>query len=398
MQRMLVRTPEVQLQDGVGSHSCVCFVSASRLRHVPRPLRCWIASNRHQTSSHRLTLRCRGHPSGPWFGCRSASAAEDIHCVPRIARHDAPVTGSVFGPSAKYVACVFPACSTCPGGFSTVATCFASRAQKRKRRFKPVEQSPFLVGIHWHTENIPNRYANAEGIVLKILACWSQLPCVYQCADDQVEARTGSYMLPTDLFRFSVYIGLHTAGRMIFSAFFERKAAESSPPCEVTVRAAGPRKVTITWTMFGHRRDGFLVSMCPAAGPCASVALPPNQTSVGIGNLPPSERLRYFVRSFRGNPSSPNVTYSVPAAASWKVDAIFDMMEFLMAAVLAVADLVLLGFLMAMRRRCYVPQGGGEHGEAEAAPRGLVASQGDHRGLHRLLPPQPQRVTSRGDI
>lgn len=283
-----------------------------------------------------------------------------------------------------------------------VATCFAFRTAARKRPlFTPVEESPFLVGIEWPRQRFASRPSSSSK-ALQVLACWSEAACDFHCADDQAEVHTGGYMLPTDLYRFSVYIGLHTARQMMFSAFFDRKMAEPSPPCHVTVRPYGSMAVKLTWRMLGQRLDGFLVSWCRTGGTCASLPLPPNRTSVIIRNLPPLPRFHYFIRSFRGKLNLSNVTYSSPALASWKVHTSFEMVmylkmlvEFIVAALLAGGAALVLGFILAIRERGHVVAG--EGGEADAAAAEAAATQGDHRRHPRRRQPQLQRVSSRGD-
>ncbi|XP_064469217.1 uncharacterized protein LOC135383846 [Ornithodoros turicata] len=378
----------VQVQGGRSDRRpCVCFVNSARVR----PLHCSRTVGRGTGSTARVVHYCRGDESGPWVGCRPPQGNNNIACIPRTSTEIvSQFMSDYLEQLTTYLACVFAPCMKCPGGYSPLAACFAFRTKPRKKiNFRSVEESPFLIGVKWQGFS---KKLHGKTASLLVLICWSERSCDFQCAEDHVDTRAGVYMVPSNLLRFSVFIGVYTS-RKLFSSFFDSKKIEPNPPCHVMVRPYGASSVKLTWKVFGHMYDGFQVSWCPWVGTCFAAVLPANQTFVVIGDVSPFRKFYYNVQTFRGNSS--NVTYSEPVTAHWKARTNFEvamylkmLVEFLMAAVFAGGAAILLGFILVVRDQ---HADGANDGDVDASQRG------DHRRVFRHRQPRPRRVCSRGD-
>lgn len=341
------------------------------------------------------------------MGCRSEDDISDTRCDKAVSVGSKRIAGHHLEPGVAYLACLFPSCPQCPRGYSTLATCFTFRTAPHGRLiFHAVEYSRFLVGVEWKGSNIrpTSKYTGAG--FLEVLACWSDQPCVFRCARDQVLASAGAYTMPTDLSRFSVYVELRRSRKPFFYAFFERRTLEPSPPCDASVSPYGPSAVRLSWLPWGRRFHGYQVSWCRVLGKCTSVLLPRNATSVIVKDLPPFERYHYYIQSFRSYSNSSDIIYSERAAAVWKVRTSFEMVmylkmlvEFLMAAILVLGASLLLGSVVALliRRGRGTAAENDDEVEADARAAEEAASQGGDHRRPRRRPHGPPRVHSRGD-
>ncbi|KAH8023584.1 hypothetical protein HPB51_014833 [Rhipicephalus microplus] len=144
---------------------------------------------------------------------------------------------------------------------------------------------------------------------------------------------------------------------------------------------------------------------------CSSLHLPRNVSSVVLMGLVPFIRYKYSLRSFRGDPNSTDVLFSMPTTATRRDRLSFELflytemlVVFLLAGALTLVALLTIGFIL-MRALGLTAFLDVEPDELAANPGGVRESQaqGDHRrhvpGVARrrrgaaALP----RVRSRGD-
>ncbi|XP_064476056.1 uncharacterized protein LOC135389939 [Ornithodoros turicata] len=361
---------------------CICFVNIAKLQDVP--LKCWPAAESIDHTSENTMHRCLANVSEPWLDCRPPREVTDIACVPR---ENSTSTINALRPSTSYLACVFPVCDACPEGYGALATCFSFRTPPARNRvfFKRVEESPFQVGIQWSGKLTVKGWT---------LVCWSKTPCTFKCYQEEVQLDGGTFMVPVDLYRHSVYMALRIGRKIKYTAFFERKGEEPSPPCRALVQRISHREVKVSWRPIGNRQDGFLVSWCPMDGHCISKELPPNETSVIIRNQSPFKTVQYTVRAFRRN--STNIFYSSPSVAEWKrrrsyksVVWVKATVEFFIAALIASVVILTLLLITVIRERFILGRG------ADAAEAAANFPAGDYRRIRR--PRILRRVSSRGD-
>ncbi|XP_064482626.1 uncharacterized protein LOC135395325 isoform X2 [Ornithodoros turicata] len=385
---MLSRAARLRAADG--NQPCVCFIKHTRLQRRPRLLRC-LAS---ETWALRDVLHCRATRWGALRnGCGSRS--DDIWCERSVISTNNDAIERNLEPAAVYLACLYPACQHCRGGFSSLATCFTLRtAPVNRSSFVAVKHSPFLLEVKWKGVKSKDQYTG--GGLLQAQVCWDSQPCIFQCFQDQVPASSGSYELPADLTRFSVNVELLRARKPLFYYHFERGTVEPGPPCEASVQPFGSSSIKLSWRPLGHF-DGYRVSWCPIVGPCSFVHVPNNISSVILSNMPPFRRYHYKIETYRSYPNSSRKIYSKAEMAPWKVHSIYEivmylkmLVEFLMAAVLCSGGFSFICYVVAVRIH------GGVIEEEEEDDHSDTAQHGDHRRIRRR-PRRPARVHSRGD-
>ncbi|XP_037515968.1 uncharacterized protein LOC119393193 [Rhipicephalus sanguineus] len=332
--------------------------------------------------------------------------------------------------SQRYLACVFGTCGT--------ACAFCTRVQPGSGigvSLRSVEYSPFLVGVEWRrvltfsslAATLRRRHS-AHRYRIGVTTCWSwkEESCTLQCGPEEpvtLSGPAGSFSVPADLYSGSVQLRVRGLGRdrpgaAVFRAHFRRKELEPSRPCDVTVRTLGWSVVRLSWKARPHAQlDGFEVHWCRADSAlprgCSDLHLPRNVSSVVLMGLVPFIRYKYSLRSFRGDPNSSDVLFSMPTTATRRDRLSFELflytemlVVFLLAGALTLVALLTIGFIL-MRALGLTTFLDVEPNEMAAGPGGARESQaqGDHRrhvpGVARrrraaaaaALP----RVRSRGD-
>ncbi|XP_077535767.1 uncharacterized protein LOC144148040 [Haemaphysalis longicornis] len=331
----------------------------------------------------------------------------------------------VLDHSRRYLACWFGACGP--------ACAFCARVRPGSRvgvSLRPVEYSPFLVGVEWQRllPGAPRSFATAlrkhgpmSRYRLGVTTCWSakDVHCTFRCGPEEtvmLAGSAGSFSVPADLYSRTVLIQVRSLGSKssAFKAAFHRRRAEPDPPCDATVRTLSWSAVRIRWTASAHRVDGFHVKWCRAGSlsprACSGADLPRNASSVVLKGLAPFIRYKYTVRSFRKTSNGTGVLYSSSSVASRRSRLSFELflyaemlMIFALGAALTLMAMLTVGYVVIRAlglRRFFVM----EDAELVAPPGGARENrgEGDHRrhivgAARRRRGAALRRINSHGD-
>ncbi|XP_065288669.1 uncharacterized protein [Dermacentor albipictus] len=409
---------------------CICFVKLSSDQSpwvLPQPgvgsLRCAAAEPGLLRCRWRSTPcgRVRRPPGLYCFG--NAGTRSDVG-----GKTEEQEPWRLMDASQRYLACVFGTCGP--------ACAFCTRVQPGSGigvSLRSVEYSPFLVGVEWRRvltfaslAATLRRRRPARRYRIGVTTCWSwkEQPCTLRCGPEEpvsLSGPAGSFSVPADLYSGSVQLRVRGLGRdrpgaAVFRAYFHRKQVEPSSPCDVTVRTLGWSVVRLSWKARPHAQlDGFQVHWCRADSTlsrgCSQLHLPRNVSSVVLMGLVPFLRYTYRLRSFRGDPNSSDVLFSLPTTATRRDRLSFELflytemlVVFLLAGALTLVALLTIGFIL-MRALGLTTFLDMEPNEMAAGPGGARENQaqGDHRrhvpggARRRRGPAALPRVRSRGD-
>ncbi|XP_077564756.1 uncharacterized protein LOC144180251 [Haemaphysalis longicornis] len=149
----------------------------------------------------------------------------------------------VLDHSRRYLACWFGACGP--------ACAFCARVRPGSRvgvSLRPVEYSPFLVGVEWQRllPGAPRSFATAlrkhgpmSRYRLGVTTCWSakDVHCTFRCGPEEtvmLAGSAGSFSVPADLYSRTVLIQVRSLGSKssaFKAAFHRRRAASTAAMC-----------------------------------------------------------------------------------------------------------------------------------------------------------------------
>lgn len=248
-----------------------------------------------QTSMHQL-------PVGLQTDHKKMSAVE----CKAVDNTTADVLGDFPG-NTNITFCSTVLCQQCLGGFSNLSYCTSLWTRDPFLHFEGITQSDFMVGAKWNAHN-----AGDQNLLMRV--CASEGNCYIRCFEERVQGKEGSYLVPTDLWRFRVTLYIHrTDGTTLYQKNFRSKRLAPDRPCFSTSMVKSWSEVRLFWWPHDESSDGYLVSWCEDTtvrmwpfGLVLQRNLPEEKcstdasgSSVSLRHLQPFSKYVFSVRAYR---------------------------------------------------------------------------------------------------